>query len=73
MASLFDRPTPLEGDRGMEQWLNQFAGHYFDGLPVKQRREAIQQTVEGLRPHLFGEGKWRADYRRLRVVAHKLR
>ena len=73
MASLFDRPTRLEGDRGMEQWLNQFAAYYFEGLPVEQRRQAIQQTVDELNPHLFCEGKWQADYRRLRIVAHKLR
>jgi trans-aconitate 2-methyltransferase len=71
-AVLFDRRTPLQGESGMENWLRQFKWFYFEGLPGAQRERALLETVEELRPVLFKEGKWEADYRRLRVVAVKV-
>ncbi len=38
MRILFDRPTPLEGDRGMEQWIRQFSSFYLDELPASLRQ-----------------------------------
>ena len=70
-AVLFDRFTPLEGDDGMEQWLRQFASPYFETLPREQRSQAMREVVEELRPSLFKEGRWHADYRRLRMSAFK--
>ena len=72
-AALFDRFTPLEGDNGMEQWLRQFASYYFEILPREQAAQAMREVVEELRPSLFREGKWHADYRRLRINAVKPR
>jgi hypothetical protein len=71
-AVLFDRLTPLEGDDGMEQWLRQFASPDFETLPREQGSQAIRDVVEELRPSLFKEGRWHADYRRLRMSAVKL-
>lgn len=71
MAQLFDRPTPLEGEQGMENWLRQFKWFYFEGLEVSQQRRALQEVVEKLKPALRGENGWFADYRRLRIVAVK--
>ncbi len=68
-AQLFDRPTPLEGDEGMHSWFQQFGGIYFDSLQQDLRNDAIAETVEELRPVLYRDGQWHADYRRLRVVA----
>lgn len=70
-ARLFDRPTELEGPHGMENWLDQFEGYYFENLPAQKRKEALSAVVEELRPVLFQEGKWRADYRRLQIAAVK--
>ncbi len=70
-ALLFDRFTPLEGKDGMVQWLRQFAAYYFESLPHEQAKGATQEVVEELRPSLFREGKWHADYRRLRIIAVK--
>jgi len=72
-AVLFDRLTPLEGDSGMEQWLRQFASYYFETLPREQATQALLEVVEELRPSLFREGQWHADYRRLRINAVKPR
>ena len=69
-AVLFDRPTPLEGNDGMERWLRQFALSYFEALPREQAAQAMREVVEELRPSLF-EDRWHADYRRLRITAVK--
>ncbi len=70
-ALLFDRPTALAGERGMEEWILQFASYYFEPLPPAQRSTAISEIVEKLRPSLFKDGQWFADYRRLRITAGK--
>lgn len=71
-ALLFDRPTPLEGDAGMENWLRQFSWYYFEALPAAERNVAAQKVVADLKPDLFRDGQWFADYRRLRLTALKL-
>lgn len=71
MAQLFDRPTPLEGSQGMEDWIRQFKWYFYDSLPGRQADTALHDTVELLRASLFRDGQWYADYRRLRIVAVK--
>lgn len=71
-AILFDRPTPLDGERGMEQWIRQFAFYYFEPLDARQQTRALQEVVEELRPTLWKSDGWTADYRRLRIFAVKL-
>ncbi len=68
MAQLFDRPTPLEGEAGMENWLKQFKLYYFEGLPSS----VLAETVSELRTKLHTDKGWLADYRRLRIEAFKL-
>lgn len=71
-AVLFDRPTPLEGgSAGMVNWIEMFAGEFFSGLPDEVRSRAILAVEECLRPTLYRDGNWIADYRRIRVVAVK--
>jgi trans-aconitate methyltransferase len=71
MAHLFDRPTPLEGGQGMANWIKGFQWYYFEALPSAQREPALREVVEELRPVLFKESGWVADYRRLRVTSIK--
>jgi trans-aconitate 2-methyltransferase len=66
-ANLFDRPTPLEGEDGMENWLRMFAGTYLRELPPDRVDDAVSQLVDQLRPTLYHDGVWTVDYRRLRV------
>lgn len=68
-ASLFDRPTPLEGENGLEQWLRMFGQTYLRQFSPDREAEIIRQLVEQLRPVLYRDGVWTVDYRRLRVVA----
>ena len=73
MAVLFDRPTPLEGEAGMENWIRQFKAYYFEALPPELAVKAIREVVEELRPIAFQEGRWTADYRRLRFICRRQR
>jgi trans-aconitate methyltransferase len=66
-ASLFDRPTPLEGEDGMENWLRMFTGSYWRHLPTDRADGVVRQLVDRLRPTLYRDGIWTVDYRRLRV------
>ena len=70
-AVLFDRPTLLEGEEGMENWLRQFSWYHFEALSTPQQADAVKQVVAALKPQLFREGNWYADYRRLRIIAFK--
>lgn len=70
-AELFDRPTPLEGQDGMENWIRQFKWYYFEALPTEGRDTALEEVLQNLRGTLFRDGSWYADYRRLRIVAVK--
>ena len=69
-AALFDRPTPLEeGENGVRNWLEMFAGDFLAAIPRQKRQDLIRSVEDRLRPVLFQDGTWFADYRRLRIVA----
>jgi trans-aconitate methyltransferase len=68
-ASLFDRPTPIEGEHGMEDWIQMFCSSYLRDLSTDGAKEKVREVVAYLRPKLYREGVWMLDYRRLRVVA----
>jgi len=70
-AWLFDRPTKLNGENGMYDWISQFAQHAFKNLNIEQTEEIKSLAVEILKPTNYINGKWMADYRRLRVKALK--
>jgi trans-aconitate methyltransferase len=67
-ASLFDRPTPLEGEDGLANWLRMFTGTYLRPLAPERADEVVRRLVEHLRPALYRNGIWTVDYRRLRVA-----
>jgi trans-aconitate methyltransferase len=68
-AYLFDRPTRLDGDHGLTAWLRMFGEAL---LTAVSDRDAFLSDVEAvLRPRLWRDGTWWADYRRLRVQAVK--
>jgi SAM-dependent methyltransferase len=71
-ARLFDRPTPVEGEDGMDNWLRMFCGKYFEGLSAEGTKEKIRELVTILRPSSYRDGVWTLDYRRLRVAAVKV-
>ncbi|MEH2221258.1 MAG: methyltransferase domain-containing protein [Nostoc sp.] len=72
-AMLFAHPTPLaEGEAGMANWIQMFASPFLAGLSDEQQIQVIRVVEEYLKPTLYQQGVWTADYRRIRIVAIKL-
>jgi trans-aconitate methyltransferase len=72
LAQNFARDTRLEHpERGMREWLEMFGGAYFEDVPAGERDALVRQIEARLKPHLWRDGAWFADYRRLRVAAEK--
>ncbi|ARV60484.1 SAM-dependent methyltransferase [Nostocales cyanobacterium HT-58-2] len=72
-ATLFERPTPLEdGQQGMQNWIKMFANSFFSKLPLENQLSILTDIEDYLRPSLYKNGTWFADYRRIRVIAIKL-
>jgi trans-aconitate methyltransferase len=68
--ALIPRPTPLPGD--ITGWLETFAESFTSTLLPAQRSSYIAEVQEALRPELCdAEGRWVADYIRLRFAANK--
>lgn len=66
----FKRPTPLPGE--LKGWLDTFALTFTNALPEEDRSAFLDEVQEDCRPDLRdAEGKWTADYTRLRFVARK--
>ncbi len=70
-AFFFDRQTKLDGDDGLEQWIRMFVKKPFEGIDDKETEAIIHEVVEDLRPKLYENGIWYADYVRLRMKAIK--
>lgn len=70
-AMLFDRFTRLVGDDGLANWIRTFQQMPFEGMSEAAREEIIHEACETVRPRLFVEGAWYADYVRLRMKAIK--
>lgn len=67
---LFPRPTPLPGD--IVGWLETFAQSFTAVLPVSERDAFLREVAALCRPKLCdAEGRWTADYVRLRFAATK--
>ncbi len=65
---LIPRPTPLP--TGMTAWIETFGMSFIRSQPEEQRKAAIEEVAERLRPVLCDKnGQWTADYVRLRFAA----
>ena len=68
--ALIPRPTPLPG--AMADWLETFAENFLVKVAAEARPALLAEVSEALRPDLQdGEGRWSADYVRLRFAANK--
>jgi SAM-dependent methyltransferase len=67
-VELIPRPTPLPTD--MAGWLDTFASPFFRGMPTDEHAAARDEAVDLLRGALCDRnGRWAADYVRLRFLA----
>jgi trans-aconitate 2-methyltransferase len=72
LAQTFPRWNRLEHpEKGLREWLEMFAGAYFEDVPEAHRDALVGEIETLLRPHLYCDGAWYADYRRLRIKARK--
>lgn len=70
LAQHYDRDTLLnDPDTGLTDWLEQFGAYFFEGVSPADKADILDATQTALRPSLLRNGRWYADYKRLRVVA----
>lgn len=68
----FDRPTELANtEHGIEDWLEMFGSVFLQGLNSDDRNRIKKEVQDKIRDKIFLDGKWYADYKRLRIVAFK--
>ncbi len=72
-AMLFPRPTKLEGEKGLADWLLMFAQDRFAEVSQSEKNTLINRIEAELRPSLYRDGSWWADYCRIRVTATKIK
>ncbi len=69
-AAHFDRPTPLPGgEQGIDNWLATFAQPFLRDLSPESVEGVVAEVKALLRPQLYRNGLWIADYKRLRLAA----
>lgn len=71
-AVLFDRKTRLNGENGMKEWIKMFVKLPFEGLDKVLADEIIDEAIQKLKPILYENGVWYADYVRIRLKAQKV-
>ncbi len=70
-AQHFDRPTILEGDNGLGNWIEMFCINMFKDIDKNRKIELITKVEGNLKETLFKEGHWIADYKRIRFIGIK--
>ncbi|OJG27383.1 hypothetical protein RU98_GL002472 [Enterococcus caccae] len=69
----YERPTPLKGsESGLKEWMEQFYAVELGELSDGQKEKLLANMERDLKPKLWKEDHWEADYRRLRIRACKL-
>ena len=68
-ATWTDRPTLLEGERGLRTWIEMFGASWLAWVPDAERERFFALAENHARPQLYRDGHWMADYKRLRVKA----
>ncbi|MEM6764415.1 MAG: methyltransferase domain-containing protein [Bacteroidota bacterium] len=71
-AEHYDRPTQLiDNENGIKDWLTMFGKDYLKGVSPGEADDILEEVQASLKPGLYQEGKWYADYKRLRIKATK--
>lgn len=70
-AAHFDRPTLLKDSDGARNWLRMFGWSYLEELEEESVEAVLNDVEDQIRASHLREGKWYADYVRLRVMAIK--
>ncbi len=71
-AQLFERPTELADETtGIKDWILMFGKAFFIGVRKEDIAAILAEVQYELKSKLFKNGKWYADYKRLRIIAEK--
>lgn len=70
-ALLFERPTKLDGQDGLKNWILMFRNSVLEKIPSAYREDFFKQVENLARDELYRDGCWFADYVRLRMIAIK--
>ena len=70
-AHHFDRPTLLDGDNGLSNWIKMFGTGFFTAISPEQKNIIIEKTKQQLEDILYIDNSWIADYKRLRIIGLK--
>lgn len=70
-AEHFDRPTILEGEDGIRNWIEMFAKSMFDDQIEEKIEQIITKIEDRLRDKLYIENRWITDYKRIRIIGIK--
>ncbi|QPQ36077.1 class I SAM-dependent methyltransferase [Lysinibacillus sp. JNUCC-52] len=71
LITLYERPTPLQGDDGLRNWLVMFSNNILQQLNDDEKELVYAKCEELLKPTYYQDKQWIADYWRLRFVATK--
>ena len=72
-AKLYERPTELtDTENGIKDWLMMFGNSFFKNLNDNVRNEILEMVQEDVKKDCFVNGKWIADYKRIRILARKV-
>lgn len=72
LAEHYDRPTELsDAHSGIIDWISMFAESFFVGVANDHVDQIKSKVQEGVKDKCLVDGKWFADYRRIRVIATK--
>jgi len=72
MMRHFERPTTLEGEDGIANFIHTFTPQYLEQIAPEQRPAFIREVTERARPRLYQNGHWVMDYVRLRLRAERI-
>lgn len=71
-AQHYDRPTELaDKNSGIKDWISMFAENFFIGVTGNHIEEIKNEVQESVKEKCLIDGKWFADYKRIRVIAIK--
>lgn len=71
-AEHYDRPTELADENsGIKDWISMFAENFFNGVLENHVEEIKNEVQEKIKDKCLIDGKWFADYKRIRIVAIK--
>jgi trans-aconitate methyltransferase len=72
LAELYEKPTELtDSENGIKEWLMMFGAILFKDLSTEVRNQIIEKVQNEVKDRCFINGKWFADYMRIRIIATK--